>query len=55
MCRSEGPYSHDIALLRLRTKGDGCGVRYTRYGYTYYKCTTLLRFHEQDGGTHLPP
>ena len=29
--QTQGPYSHDIALLRLKTKGDGCGVRYTKY------------------------
>ena len=28
--QAQGPYSHDIALLRLQTKGDGCGARFTR-------------------------
>ena len=28
--RKQGPYSHDIALLKLKTKGDGCGARYTK-------------------------
>ena len=28
--QTQGPYSHDLALLRLQTKGDGCGARYTR-------------------------
>merc|ERR1719317_1128915 len=26
---SNGPYSHDIALIRLKRKGDGCGARFT--------------------------
>ena len=28
--QAQGPYSHDLALLRLQPKGDGCGARYTR-------------------------
>ena len=27
--RQAGPYSHDIALLKLAVKGDGCGVRFS--------------------------
>ena len=27
--RKAGPYSHDIALLELAVKGDGCGVRFS--------------------------
>ena len=28
LVRQDGPYSHDIALLKLKPKGDGCGARY---------------------------
>jgi len=27
--QKDGPYSHDIALIRLKRKGDGCGARFT--------------------------
>jgi len=27
--QKDGPYSHDLALIKLKKKGDGCGARFT--------------------------
>lgn len=29
--QTEGPYSHDLALIKLRQKGDGAGVRFSSH------------------------